>query len=99
MDSKIKIDLTELDIEIYNKIAIWHNESYENSELRKKALIIVCRTITQEILETVSEAMGAKSELDIQRGGKNIYKIQEEESKQKSGDKKDIFDTIFNKYI
>ena len=67
-----EVDLGHITLEVYNYIAMWHNEDFSTPKLRGDALKVVSHQIVKEVLETAFESIGLKNKTEVTRGGTQI---------------------------
>lgn len=97
-DKKYEIDLNKMVVEVYTKIAVWHNDDYNSSRNKGDALKVVSHDIVQTILEDIFSQINVKTNVEVKRGdvvvgGENSKDIESfSENKPKS-----VFDKIFDK--
>lgn len=67
-----EVDLGHITLEVYNYIAMWHNEDFLTPKLRGDALKLVSHQIVKEVLETAFESIGLNHKTEVTRGGTTI---------------------------
>lgn len=91
-----EIDVTKLVVEVYTKIALWHNDDYISDRAKGDALKIIAHDIVQTIIDEALEPLGAPTRLEVKRGDTIVGS---EESKDKKSfsesNPKDTFSKLF----
>jgi len=95
---EMEIDITKLVLDVYTKIARWHNDDYVSNHAKGDALKIISHDIVQTIIDDVLEPLGAPTRLEVKRGDTIVGS---EESKDKKSfsesNPKDTFSKLFIK--
>jgi hypothetical protein len=95
---ELEIDITKIVLDVYTKIANWHNTDLGSNRNKGDALKIVSHDIVQTIVDDIFEQLGAPTRLEVKRGNTVVGS---EESKDKESfektDSKDTFSKLFNK--
>ena len=101
MESKnkeLEVDITKIVLDVYTKIANWHNEDFNSNKSKGDALKIISHDIVQCIMEDIFEQLGTKTRLEAKRGD---VVIGEDSSKDKNSFEeaiaKDTFSRLFPK--
>lgn len=93
---ELEIDITKLVLEVYTKVARWHNEDFVSERAKGDALKIISHDIVQTIIDDVFEPLGAPTRLEVKRGDTVVGS---EESKDKKSfsesNPKDTFSKLF----
>ena len=93
---ELEIDITKLVLEVYTKVARWHNEDFISERAKGDALKIISHDIVQTIIDDVFEPLGAPTRLEVKRGDTVVGS---EESKDKKSfsesNPKDTFSKLF----
>jgi hypothetical protein len=96
---ELEIDITKIVLDVYTKIATWHNiTDFDSNRQKGDALKIVSHDIVQAIVDDIFEQLQAPTRLEVKRGNTIVGS---EESKDKESfvktDSKDTFSKLFNK--
>lgn len=94
-NKKMEIDVNKLVLDVYNKIANWHNTDFNNNRQKGDALKIVSHDIVQDLFETIFSEMGLNTRMEVKRGDTEIVQAKEEIKDFGKTDGKDIFNEIF----
>jgi hypothetical protein len=93
---ELEIDVTKIVLDVYTKIARWHNDDYMSDKIKGDALKIISHDIVQTIVDDIFEQIGAPTRLEIKRGETLVGS---EDSKDKESfseaDAKDTFSKLF----
>lgn len=91
---ELEIDITKITLEVYNKIATWHNEDYGSNRMKGDALKIISHDIVQNIVDNIFEQIDVRTRLEVKRGDKVVGS---EESKDKESFQKADQNGAFNR--
>jgi len=95
---ELEFDITKITLDVYTKIALWHNTSFGSDRQKGDALKIVSHDIVQTIVDDMFEQLNAPKRLEVKRGD---VVVGSEESKDKESfektSSKDTFSKLFNK--
>jgi len=97
-NKKIEFDTTKLVIEVYNQIAMWHNNDFDRNDKHKSdALKVVSQDIVQRALETLLQGIDVSSKVSVFRGDKEIGIIDNSKDPEsfKNVDERSIIDKLF----
>lgn len=93
---ELEIDITKIVLDVYTKVARWHNDDYISDTAKGDALKIISHDIVQTIVDEIFEQVGAPTRLEIKRGETVVGS---EESKDKKSfsesNPKDTFSKLF----
>jgi hypothetical protein len=93
---ELEIDVTKIVLDVYTKIARWHNDDYMSDKIKGDALKIISHDIVQTIVGDIFEQIGAPTRLEVKRGETLVGS---EDSKDKESfseaDAKDTFSKLF----
>lgn len=93
---ELEIDITKLVLDVYTKVARWHNEDFMSERAKGDALKIISHDIVQTIIDDVFQPLGAPTRLEVKRGDTIVGS---EESKDKKSfsesNPKDTFSKLF----
>jgi hypothetical protein len=93
---EMEIDITKIVLDVYTKVATWHNEDFGSDRRKGDALKIISQDIVQTIVDDIFEQFGAPTRLEVKRGSTIVGS---EESKDKESfseaDAKDTFSKLF----
>jgi len=81
--NELKIDLTQMIVKVYNKIALWHNEECSNEEKG-----IRLKSVSHEIIELILN--DSLEQLDVQTKMKIVSGEEYVKERKKEGPMKDI---------
>ena len=100
MENKIElgIDITKVSLDVYNKVAVWHNDDFMSERAKGDALKILSHDIVQTIVDDVFSQIGAPTRLEVKRGD-TIIGSEESKDKQSFSESnpKDTFSKLFIK--
>ena len=95
---EMEIDITKLVLDVYTKVARWHNDDFISDSAKGDALKIISHDIVQTIIDEVFEPLGASRRLEVKRGDTIVGS---EDSKDKESfsktNPKDTFSKLFMK--
>lgn len=93
---ELEIDITKIVLEVYTKIARWHNDDYNSDRMKGDALKVISHDIVQTIVDDIFEQIKVPTRLEVKRGETVVGS---EESKDKKSfsetDPKDTFSKLF----
>lgn len=93
-----EIDITKLVLDVYTKVARWHNDDYVSDRAKGDVLKIISHDIVQTIVEEVLTPLGVPTRLEVKRGDTVVGS---DESKDKESfsntNPKDTFSKLFIK--
>ena len=93
---ELEIDVTKIVLDVYTKIARWHNDDYMSDKIKGDALKIISHDFVQTIVDDIFEQIGAPTRLEVKRGETLVGS---EDSKDKESfseaDAKDTFSKLF----
>jgi hypothetical protein len=94
--NELELDITKIVLDIYTKIARWHNDDYVSDRIKGDALKIVSHDIVQTIVDDIFEQLKTPTRLEVKRGETVVGS---EESKDKESfsesNPKDTFSKLF----
>ena len=97
--TELEIDITKIVLDVYTKIATWHNnQDFDSNRQKGDALKIVSHDIVQTIVDDIFSQLGNKTRLEVLRGSTVVGS--EEGKDKESFDKsnpKDTFSKLFAK--
>lgn len=67
-----EVDLGKITLEVYNSIAVWHNDDFDTPKLRGEALKLVAHQIVEDVISSVFSSVGVNTKLEINRGGVKV---------------------------
>ena len=93
---ELEIDITKIVLDVYTKIARWHDDDYTSDRIKGDALKVASHDIVQTIVDDIFEQIGAPTRLEVKRGETVVGS---EESKDKESfsesNPKDTFSKLF----
>jgi len=95
---ELEIDITKITLDVYTKIALWHNTDLGSNRQKGDALKIVSHEIVQTIVDDIFEQLKTPTRLEVKRGDTIVGSAEskDKESFEKT-DSKDTFSKLFNK--
>lgn len=95
---EIEIDITKITLDVYTKIARWHNDDYISDKMKGDALKIISHDIVQTIADEIFEKIALPTRMEVKRGETLVGS---EDSKDKESfseaNPKDTFSKLFIK--
>lgn len=94
---KMELEIADMVVSTYNKIAIWNNSDFDSPKQKGDALKVISQDIVQSVLEQLMNNLGASSGVDVFRGDvkvSNREEVKDGESFSNS-DESDIFNRLF----
>ena len=93
---ELEIDVTKIVLDVYTKIAHWHNDDYVSDRIKGDALKIISHDIVQTIVDDIFEQIGAPTRLEVKRG-ETIVGSEESKDKESFSESnpKDTFSKLF----
>lgn len=95
---EMELDITKIVLDVYTKVARWHNDDYVSDRAKGDALKIISHDIIQTIVDDIFEQLGAQTRLEVKRGDTVVGS---DESKDKESfsntNPKDTFSKLFMK--
>jgi len=94
---KVELEIAEMVLSTYNKIAIWNNSDFDNKAQRGDALKIVSQDIVQTILEQLASNMGVEAGVEVFRGDVVVSDKNEVNDKESflNSNESDVFNKLF----
>ena len=93
---ELEIDITKLVLEVYTKIARWHNDDYVSDRAKGDALKIISHDIVQTIIDDAFQPLGAPTRLEVKRGDTVVGSDESKDKKSFSeSNPKDTFSKLF----
>ena len=95
---ELEIDITRIVVDVYTKIANWHNTDLGSNRQKGDALKVVSHEIVQSIVDDIFSQLDTQTRLEVKRG--NTVVGSEESKDKESFDKKmpqDAFSKLFMK--
>lgn len=97
-NKELEIDVTKIVLDVYTKIAIWHNGDFGSDKHKGDALKIVSHDIVQTIIDDIIEQIGVNSRLEVKRGDKVVGTEDSKDKKSfESANPNDTFSKLFTK--
>lgn len=97
---ELEVDITKIVVDVYTKVANWHNLDFESNRQKGDALKVVSQEIVQSIVDDIFSQINTPTRLEIKRGdvsvGDNSDSAKDKESFHKSKPQ-DAFSKIFKK--
>lgn len=96
--NELELDITKIVLEVYTKVARWHNDDYMSDKIKGDALKIVSHDIVQTIVDDIFEQIGAPTRLEVKRG-ETIVGSEDSKDKESFSESnpKDTFSKLFIK--
>jgi len=93
---ELEIDITKIVLDVYTKVARWHNDDYISDTAKGDALKIISHDIVQTIVDDIFHQIGAPTRLEVKRG-ETIVGSEESKDKKSFSDSnpKDTFSKLF----
>lgn len=93
---ELELDITKLVLDVYTKIAMWHNDDFISERAKGDALKIISHDIVQTIIDEVFEPLGAPTRLEVKRGDTVVGSEDSKDKKSFSeSNPKDTFSKLF----
>ena len=93
---ELELDITKLVLDVYTKIAMWHNDDFISESAKGDALKIISHDIVQTIIDEVFEPLGAPTRLEVKRGDTVVGSEDSKDKKSFSeSNPKDTFSKLF----
>ena len=93
---ELELDTTKLVLDVYTKIAMWHNDDFISERAKGDALKIISHDIVQTIIDEVFEPLGAPTRLEVKRGDTVVGSEDSKDKKSFSeSNPKDTFSKLF----
>lgn len=67
-NKELEIDVTKIVLDVYTKIAMWHNNDFGSDKMKGDALKLISHDIVQCIVDDIFEQIGAPTRLEVKRG-------------------------------
>lgn len=97
-DSKkeLEIDITKITLDVYTKIALWHNTDFDSNRQKGDALKVVSHDIVQTIVDDIFEQLKTPTRLEVKRG-ETVVGSQDSKDKEsfEKTNSKDTFSKLF----
>ena len=96
--NELELDITRIVLDVYTKIATWHNEDFGSNRTKGDALKVISHDIVQTIVDDIFSQLDTQTRLEVKRG--NTVVGSEESKDRESFDKnepKDAFSKLFKK--
>lgn len=94
---KMELEIADMVIGTYNKIAIWNNSDFDSPKQKGDALKVVSQDIVQTILEQLMNNIGATSGVEVFRGDTKVSSKEEvsDANSFTNSDESQIFNKLF----
>ena len=77
---ELEIDITKITLDVYTKIANWHNDDFASNRLKGDALKIVSHDIVQCIVDDIFSQLKTNTRTEVKRGDNVIGETKDKES-------------------
>lgn len=95
---ELEIDITKIVLDVYTKIATWHNDDYISNRAKGDALKLISHDIVQTIVDEILEPMKTPTRLEVKRG-ETVVGSEDSKDKESFSESmaKDTFSKLFMK--
>lgn len=93
---ELEIDITRIVLDVYTKVANWHNADFGSNRQKGDALKVVSHDIVQSIVDDIFSQLDTQTRLEVKRG--NVVVGSDESKDKESFEQKrpqDAFSKLF----